>query len=326
MAEYFISCDWGTSSFRLRLIESRSAKVLAEVKDGRGIAEVHRQWLNALEKGEVEHTDRQAFYTRIIGSQLNELRSKLPEDIKTLEGIPVLLSGMASSNIGLIDMAYKEVPFSLDGSDLNIHILESVGLGNQLVVISGACTVDDVMRGEETKVLGCASLLTQVDAATLVIPGTHPKHIFMEKGKVTSFKSYMTGEFFDLLAGKSILSGSVKGAGALEDDPLFALHFAEGVEEAMKANILHSSFLVRTRQVLKQVPAELNYFFLSGLLIGTELKDLRGPEPIYLISTGLHTSLYLSAASVLGITVEKVIDADEALIRGQGVIHRLISS
>ncbi|RZM25014.1 MAG: 2-keto-3-deoxy-galactonokinase [Pedobacter sp.] len=317
MMNHFLSCDWGTSSFRLRLIETEGLKVLAEIRSKQGIADTYRAWLEQKDSAE-----RQAFYVRIIKNQIDELsqQSDLQNDRLSLVGIPVLLSGMASSTIGLVDIPYKELPFTLDGSNLNIRIIEEHSPENPLIVISGACTANDVMRGEETKVLGCAHYLGDTEKVLqLLMPGTHPKHILIERSELRSFKTFMTGEFFDLLSGQSVLSGSVRVGGHLKDRNC-AKHFEDGVLKGAKDNILHASFITRTRHVLDKVPEEYNYYYLSGLLIGAELKELDETLPLYLVSTGQHTSLYSEACAVLGINIQHIIDADEALIRGQQVV------
>ena len=58
----------------------------------------------------------------------------------------------------------------------------------------------------------------------------------------------MTGEFFELLSTKSVLSGCVK-AGGDWDEVICREHFCEGVAAGSEANLLHASFMVRTRQV-----------------------------------------------------------------------------
>jgi 2-dehydro-3-deoxygalactonokinase len=232
---------------------------------------------------------------------------------------------MASSTIGLIDMPYKQLPFYLDGSDLNLQVLQQHASDHPLIVISGARTANDVMRGEETKILGSALYLTDPgQESQLLMPGTHPKHILIKNHQVQNFKSYMTGEFFDLLSTHSVLSASVQEGGNI-NDPVCRESFIEGVKSALDANILHAAFMVRTRQVLHQVPALQNYHYLSGLLIGCELKEINPDLPVYLVSAALHTSLYSIACAALGIPIAMNIDADEALIRGQQAVLRRIA-
>src|SRR5690606_30413274 len=119
-------------------------------------------------------------------------------------------------------------------------------------------------------------------AVQLVLPGTHAKHVLIKDQQTKRFKTYMTGEFFDLLASQSVLSASVQEGGDI-NDPVNRKNFIEGVEAARLSNPLHAAFMVRTRQVLHQMPAQQNYHYLSGLLIGSELKELDPALPLYLV-------------------------------------------
>lgn len=306
--EQFLSCDWGTTSFRLRLVNTDTLQTLAEVKSEQGIAATHRQWQ---EQGAIA-ADREAFYLAIIKENITALGKKAGAGLK---GLPVVLSGMASSTIGLLDMPYKVLPFSLDGSDLQVQVLP--GGDNSLIIISGACTDDDVMRGEETKVVGCASALPRSEnEQLLLLPGTHPKHIFIESDKTVGFQTFMTGEFFDLLTSRSILAASVVVGGSI-DEPANRDSFAAGVKAGQSTNLLHAGFMVRTNQVLKQMPPQQNFFYLSGLLIGAELKDVKPDIAIYLLSGATHVPLYSLACEVLGLSIMEQMDADVALVRGQ---------
>jgi 2-dehydro-3-deoxygalactonokinase len=152
--------------------------------------------------------------------------------------------------------------------------------------------------------------------ALFIFPGTHSKHILVNKGIAIKFKTYMTGEFFELLANKSILSSSVNRSDAT-DKSIQA--FCDGVNEA-GLNLLHTSFLVRTNQLFNKYSREENYYYLSGLVIGNELKDLNdtGESHIYLIGTPALCSYYENAIQLLEPGKKlKLIDADEATIRGQ---------
>lgn len=306
--ETFLSCDWGTSSFRLRLIQTNTLKVMAEIKSSSGILDTFHAWQQTSSP-----SDRVSFYASIITNQIKFLQEK---HHISLEGIPVVLSGMASSTIGLKELPYKDLPFCIDGSDLNIDVLNNEST-NPLIIISGTKTADDIMRGEETKLVGSASFLDPEQAQLFILPGTHPKHVIIKNSQVISFQTFMTGEFFDLLTTKSILSDSIEASGSFED-PINRESFLHGVRASQKSNILHNSFMVRTNQILKQLSKEQNFYYLSGLLIGTELNGLTSQErSVYLLSGPLHTTLYTLACEVLGVKIIHALDADQALIRGQ---------
>jgi len=314
MMDLFLSCDWGTSSFRLRLIQLSDLKIIAEEKTGRGIAETYQAW----QQTGGNESDRFKFYQSYITDQIGVFSKKanIP-----LDKMPVMLSGMASSTIGMLDLAYKELPFSLDGSDLKTEVIPVEG-ANKFIIISGARTEHDIMRGEETKVVGCSFVTDPIyPEKLLILPGTHPKHILIKDDKAVRFKTYMTGEFFDLLANQSILSSSVEKGGDFRE-PANQESFAKGVQASLSANLLHASFMVRTNQVFNKLPKPQNFFYLSGLLIGTELKEeLDSKTPVYLVGGSQFNTYYAKACEVLSIPIEKQIDGDTALIAGQKQIY-----
>lgn len=301
---YFLSCDWGTSSFRLRLVETSNLNIIAEEKSGAGIAGTYQQWQQT-------SLAREDFFASVINRQIDTLaeRTGIP-----LQDTPVVLSGMASSSIGMVELPYKELPFNMSGADLAVHTF------NRFLIISGATNGHDVMRGEETKIAGCGSLLPHTTQDQwLLIPGTHPKHVVVNCDQAIRFQTFMTGEFFDLLSTHSILAASVENGGTL-DDPASLACFTEGVQAGRLDNLLHAAFMVRTNQLLKKIPAAHNRFYLSGLLIGVELKAVPPGTPVYLVAGPQHAPLYTLACQLLNIPVATVIDADEALVRGQQAV------
>lgn len=300
----FLSCDWGTSSFRLRLVDADSLRVIAEEKSSTGIAETFQQWQQT-------SSSREQFYAAVINRHVAAMETQLNI---SLAKIPVILSGMASSSIGMKELPYKTLPFQLDGSDL------SVQTAGNMIIISGATTGQDVMRGEETKIVGCAALLPDTHREQLLIlPGTHAKHVTIRGGQAKDFRTFMTGEFFELLSARSVLAASVKGDGNFNEQASRRA-FEAGVEAGGSVNLLHAAFLVRTNDVLKKMPPQENYFYLSGLLIGAELREAQAGAPVYLAGGPQHLPLYTAACETLHIAVEGRIDADEALVRGQHIV------
>jgi 2-dehydro-3-deoxygalactonokinase len=141
----------------------------------------------------------------------------------------------------------------------------------------------------------------------------------------TGFSTYMTGEFFNLLSTKSILSVTVQeGAGFTEQQNTLA--FKKGVSDSVRSNLLHASFLVRTNHLFKKLSAEENYYYLSGLLIGTELKELTGKKAvsICLVASKALQPLYHTALQVLQLAENlKMENPDEAIARGHSRIYNL---
>lgn len=67
------------------------------------------------------------------------------------------------------------------------------------------------MRSEEVQLIGAVEGQKDSAAETgYIFPGTHFKHIYVQRKQVTDFKTYMTGEYFELLSQKNILRESVE--------------------------------------------------------------------------------------------------------------------
>lgn len=304
----FLSCDWGTSSFRLRWVNSESLSVLTEQSSNQGIVGVFRQWQQ--QSGQ----SRTSFYLGVVKRHIYQMEQRLKV---SLQNIPLVISGMASSSLGIMELEYKDLPFATDGSDLKVYKISSSGdFPHEVLLISGVSTKHDVMRGEETQLIGC--LDKNRGDQIVILPGTHSKHVFVRNGKVEGFKTYMTGECFELFASKSILYASVEKGGDINDLGNLT-SFEKGLLDSQQFNLLHACFRVRTNVLLEKMDLQQNYYYLSGLLIGTELHDLIANETssITLVSNDLLSVLYVLAIKYLlpdrNLKIENV---DLAIVKG----------
>ena len=194
-----------------------------------------------------------------------------------------------------------------------------------MLIISGARTADDAMRGEETQLIGCLNEIDK-EEQLFIFPGTHSKHVGVKDGKIVDVKTYMTGEFFGLLSKKSILSNDIE-----EDQSILnadkAKIFEKGISDSLHSTLLHSSFRVRTNHLFDKLSKKENYYYLSGLLIGTELKELMNIEiPITIVGDQLLMSYYTTALVKLGLHGIQYQHAAKAVINGQYRIFSLHQS
>lgn len=309
--KFFFSCDWGTSAFRLRLVDMGDLKVVSEIKTGYGIAAAFESW----KKAASDEQGRKKFYQAYLFEQVKKITQSY--NVIT-DNVPILLSGMASSSIGMMELPYKRIPFHYSGSDLVIHTIPlGTDIPNKIIIISGGSSDKDVVRGEETMLAGC-NIINDDTEQLFIFPGTHSKHLVVKNDMVKDITTYMTGEFFDLLSNKSILSTSVKKNNPEQiNDQQF---FVEGVLEGIAASLSNSIFHVRTNQLFNKATPGENYEYLSGLLIGHELKAIveKKPASITLVcGEGLKKS-YANALDILTLNTNwKYKNADDALIEGQ---------
>jgi 2-dehydro-3-deoxygalactonokinase len=241
-------------------------------------------------------------------------------------GLPVMVSGMASSSIGWRELPYARLPFSLEGSSVVGQWVEP-----GVYLISGVRGQNDMMRGEETQALGWAEQVCDVLPlqATLVLPGTHSKHLHLESGVLTAITTFMTGELFEMLRTQSMLRHSMDLAAVGE--PEGAMHwdaFIEGVAASARAGLAANLFQVRTRQVLRSYSGASNRSFLSGLLIGSELRSLEaGESPIILAAGEALQEAYTMAATECGLSPRwNAIEVDGLAEMGQRRIWRRLAS
>lgn len=309
--DFFISIDWGTSSLRIRLVEEPSRLVVEEIVSSEGIKKVYNDW-------RIKGGDRETHFIKFLQLQIDQFITIIDPSW------PIIISGMASSNMGIRELPYANLPYQVNGKLLYTESIKSAVLTNKIHIISGAKTNSDVMRGEETQIVGLMEKEDLSNATLFILPGTHSKHILTDKGMVTSIKTFLTGELFEVISQHSILKESL-AEGKLGENELVA--FQEGVIVAKEdASILHSLFFIRTNTLFfKKSPTE-NYYFLSGLLIGDELKSVLSNNnlSLHLAASGTLFDLYSIAFDVLGLLpITKIIEKDlvnTAVIKGQSII------
>ncbi|GAB3325361.1 2-dehydro-3-deoxygalactonokinase [Larkinella ripae] len=326
MINYLLCCDWGTSSFRLRLIDSADYRLLGEVVSQQGIASVFDDWKNT---GERSGILKDRFFRNYLKRQIDALADK---GVVPLDQIPVAVSGMASSSIGMEEIPYATLPFAMDGSQTSVrYFAASDEFPHELILISGVKSTEDVMRGEETQLIGLAALLDSAGKrprdAIFIFPGTHSKHLYVQGNQLLNFETYMTGEVFNLMASRSILKDSleVRSLSDFSDSNLAA--FRVGLTES-GPSLLNRLFTVRTNQLFEKMTKKQNAFYLSGLLIGSELKPLLSNQKWHLVlcsGTNLF-SFYQEAISMLGLSDRTTtIPAeliDQAAVVGQVILFQ----
>lgn len=300
-ANSFVAVDWGTSSLRLWVMamdgaierEWRSPRGMASVPAG-GFEPVLREGLMAL------------------GSVLDGLPSPLP----------IVLCGMVGARGGWREAGYLDIPAPLDRIAETATPVGAEGLDARILPGLAQRREDrpDVMRGEETQLLGVA-LHERSVSGLVCLPGTHSKWVTLDAGVVKGFNTVMTGELFAVLMNHSLLRHTL-GAAEPTGDPNAAA-FRAGLADALDdpAAVTSRLFDVRARELLYGVTGEAAADRLSGLLIGSEVGAAMrevGRDTIRLVATGRLARLYHSALVAAGGTVE-IIDADEAV--RAGLVH-----
>lgn len=279
-----IAVDWGTSSLRVARIAADGA-VLEERASARGILTVP------------------------AGGFPEVLQEACGDWIAT--GTLCLVSGMAGSRQGWREAPYCACPAGF--GELARSLLW-IADGRIALVPGLSCEtagVPDVIRGEEVQVFGAMDML-RLREGVFVLPGTHSKWVRVRDGRVQSFATFMSGEFYALLRQHSILARTLPaGDGALDEDA-----FLRGVRHAQDAaSLLRSAFSARTLALFGRMPEAALPSYLSGLVIGEELRlrDAQAGEVI-LVGSAALTARYALALRSLGCASRSL--ASEATWRG----------
>ena len=197
MTPFCAAIDWGTSSFRLWLLTASGA-VLAERWSDEGM-------VSAASTG----------FDVVLERHLSELG--VPDEL------PVVMCGMVGARQGWQEAGYLDTPADLGGIIGKARkIIDAYPRDARILpgVAKRKAGAPDVMRGEETQLLGLVA--DGVEAGLILMPGTHSKWVTLKGGRVKGFSTYMTGEQFGVLSRHSVLCAAVDAAATVApDDPGF---------------------------------------------------------------------------------------------------------
>ena len=288
--EGFIAVDWGTTNRRAYRVWPDGA-LADEMEDDSGILSVPAGG---------------------FGAAVAEIRARLGD-------LPLLLAGMVGSNRGWAEAPYVPCPAGLPELAGALKWVEP----ERVAIVPGVCSADpaDVMRGEEVQILGAYGEEIIAADALVCHPGTHNKWIRLDDGRITGFRTVMTGELFSLLKAHSILSDLL--ALPAERDEAFEAGVRRGLEgEDLTAEL----FSVRARVLLGTAAREDAASYTSGLLIGADLcTGLRfaGEAEIVVMARPELSRLYARALRAAG-RAAREIDGETAFLAGARHLAELI--
>lgn len=281
-----IGLDWGTSSLRAYRLDATGA-----------VAEMREQpWgIRRLPEG--------GFATALA---------------RILEGwpdLPLLACGMVGSRGGWSETPYVELP--ADAAQLGCALGQvQIAEGRCLHIVPGLHDRHgpDVMRGEETQLIGALVQRPELaPGSTWILPGTHSKWVSVRDHAIRDFSTLMTGELFAVLRQHSILGSAVESS--VDDTDAFARGVANA-RDCGAAGGLSRLFSARALMLEGELPPASVHDYLSGLLIGEELRSVLASErfdctnPIQLIGDAALCQRYRRAAEHFDLTLaEPVADA-----------------
>lgn len=277
----FVVLDWGTTRLRaFRLAENGAELDRREAEAG----------IRNLADGAFEEA-----FEAIAGDWLPDDPGAAP---------PILLGGMIGSRQGWLEVPYAPCP--ADPEQLGALTRSLVTRrGHRLHFAPGLSTRiggrADVMRGEELQILGAMQELGPGERL-VCLPGTHSKWAEIGGGRIRDFRTFMTGELFDVLRRHSILGRTMDHAAWSESG------FARGLDRAAEGGpLLADLFSVRALALFGELAPEEGGSYLSGLLIGAEVCAALASRPaaaaaeVCVIGNPALTDLYIKALSRRGI-------------------------
>lgn len=274
----FVGIDWGTSNRRAYVLNGQG-ELVRQHEDEAGILHV---------AGDFE------------GSLKNLLR------MLDIGGADVVMSGMIGSRNGWRQVPYLPVEQPLANLSQALTEIDSAIPDVRCRIVPGYRFIDahglpDVMRGEETQVLGVLELCAA--DGWFLLPGTHSKWVCVENGRIIKLMTFMTGELFSLMSQHGTLAKAMAGQQPIPEA------FAAGLKAARYGGFTHTAFCCRALVVTDMMPAEHAASYLSGLLIGTELYEVLKKSagamaaPVQVVGSPALSARYLGALELLGMQV-----------------------
>jgi len=287
-----IGVDWGTSSFRAFRLGADGS-----ILDRRGCA----RGILTIAGGRFEEE-----LLRQVGDWIADGDRR------------VLLCGMVGSRQGWQEAVY--LPCPAGPAELAAALVDVPFVGARVKLIPGlshddAAGTPEVMRGEETQIAGVLPLLGRDGLACL--PGSHSKWARIADGRVAGFATYLSGEAFAALRGHTILGRM------MQDGPTDPAAFDRGVaRSADPGHLLHHLFGVRTLGLFGRLAEADGASYLSGLLIGHEVRAAlpAGGGAVHLIGAAALCALYARAVAACGGTA--VLHSEDAAARGLALIGK----
>ncbi len=285
MKPEWIAADWGTSHLRVWAMEGSTP---------------------------IDHAQSDMGMARVSKGGFEDALLALIEGWLGSAPVDVVACGMVGARQGWVEAPYAAVPTPpVQGAPIRVPATDP---RIRAFVVPGLKQVSppDVMRGEETQIAGFLDTHPNWDGV-ICLPGTHTKWVQVSANEVVSFRTFMTGELFDLLSGQSVLRHSVS-------EGWDEAAFAEAVEDTLSKpeQLAARLFSLRAADLLNGEDGSTARARLSGLLIGAELAASRPywlGQKIAIIGAEGLSAAYAQALQPQGAFVEMA-DATTSTLAG----------
>lgn len=291
MKSNWIAVDWGTTNFRAFLM-SDTGECIDKIDTSKGLLSVE-----------------DGCFPLVFDSLIKPW-------IEEFKHLPIIMAGMVGSQQGWLNIPYVDAPVSIDELIKNSRKVNLVSGGVAKIIPGVRCKnnfgMSEVMRGEEVQLIGLSELIMK--DFTAILYGTHSKHATWCNGKLDHYETIMTGELYSILVNYSILGKSLPNQ-CFDQDV-----FIKGVGIGSVNPLNHVLFSARTMRLFNEIDNQFIHCYISGLLIGHELKYFNRSKYVYLVGSKMLSLNYSMALEYLNINFE-YIDGEKCFLKGMNKIY-----
>ena len=246
----YITIDGGTTNTRVSLVSKN--KVIKTVKIHAGAGARDKDYLKT------------------------EIKKAICELRKTEEPKRILASGMITSEMGLYNLPHISAPAGIGELHHGMCEVELSEISDVLFVFvpgvrisDGTLEHTDMVRGEETELVGLTDSL--LNDSLYVLPGSHSKIIKTDScGRITDFKTALTGEMIWALSKDTILKDAVN----LSQSDLNKEYLIKGYEYCRDNGLNTALFKTRVlKNMFERNECEI-YSFFMGVLLQSEIAEI----------------------------------------------------
>lgn len=270
--QYIVTVDGGTSKTRVYLWST----------DGRILATKEK---NIGAKDSAAHGSTRA-WKNSIRNMLLEIQKE--NDVAEDDLAGIYMSGMLTSNLGIVEIPHKEAPISMkdfqgqivkmkipDICETEISFIPGIKNTVPKDQLLDSYRTFDMMRGEETETYALVKQYGIGKDTILVLPGSHNKYVYIDKeGTILGSQTTLSGELLDAIIHNTIVSDSVAGKFLeLSDYNLEMIQY--GCRMYKEEGIGRALFLTRIfSQFAKKSPSELQNYVL-GVAIASDITTVK---------------------------------------------------
>lgn len=287
----YITIDGGTTNTRVNLVEGD--RLIAAKKINRGA------------KAGIDDRDGLKIELKTAISSLLSENNLTESDLTK-----ILASGMITSEFGLCELPHLIAPVGIKELHNGMQEVAFPEISCLPIAFIRGVKVDseslaefDMMRGEETELIGLMALCGSDSQALFVLPGSHSKIIRTDSSaRICDFSTMLTGEMQMALAGGTILKDAVD----LTVTEINVEYLVKGYRFAESEGLNKSLFKVRIlKNAFKKSAAEVYNFYL-GAILADEIDSILSADAKTVVIGG-NRRIKTATAALLGAISDKTV-------------------